>query len=838
MNINNINLNSAQNISIGFKPELPSQAPAENTAPQSTTPQDSFRINDDSGKEAKLSRAAGDADKKGGVKCADFEGKVPDIMVMRENGLENLVGLINDAQESIDVHIYIMTANTPELMDAFKDALNRGVKVRLMVEDDPFYWTRKGENPSEEAINELVAAGAEYKPDHPDFSKSRVTHEKSIVFDDKKALILTGNLGSSTFGKNLDLGAILIENPKIVNEVKTIFDSDWDRTPLPDMPDTSLVISPNNAREKLEGLIGSAQKSIQILQQGFSDKGIINLVASKIDEGIDTELTLTDPGIAQGNMQNAAYLALKGAKVNFLVAPYIHAKAINIDARDDDPTDDKTYVGSQNFSMSAIDRNRELGIIFNDPSCQLNGIIDKYKQVGFEIPSKMVVSDNQALGSALKSAIRTAEDKIIIQTNLFSDKTVRTALKTAAKNGVDVQVMMPQNPFPWDPNCTFNIDSAKDLETAGVKVQWSDSAYKSMQGTCAVIDGKESILFPDNISGTAFRDSNTLGVINIGEKEVKETLQLLEHDWSKAGGATDLAALSPTSGIVSSPGNARQQIQNLIRGAESSINIAAKSVNDEEMIAALADQAAKGVKVRVMVPEKRYNKKDEAALRSLAAKGVEVRRLESGKLNNNYIETDNEKAYVGGHSLSAASLDNARGFGNIVTHEEMIRIARGSFTQSWLKAGVDAAKNTLSVEKYSIGGRDDLAMELIQSSAQRGIRVTVNTANFDDSKLKADFEILNRELREIAALDPSKDMETIADYFGMRFEQDKAKETFQGLQEGLAKLKPGEELLSGSTKAKITQSVIKVDGKAIEVLPERSEELVELSKQFEQILNG
>ena len=94
-----------------------------------------------------------------------------------------------------------------------------------MVENDPFYWTHTQDDPSKAFIDDMVSRGAEYKPDNPRFSKTSVTHEKSMVFDGKRALVLTGNLGSSTFNKNLDLGAILIDDQKVVDQIETIFNS-------------------------------------------------------------------------------------------------------------------------------------------------------------------------------------------------------------------------------------------------------------------------------------------------------------------------------------------------------------------------------------------------------------------------------------------------------------------------------------------------------------------------------------------------------------------------------------------------------------------------------------
>ncbi|MDQ7824694.1 MAG: phospholipase D-like domain-containing protein [Candidatus Eremiobacteraeota bacterium] len=808
MTIDGMNFQVPQNISTGFQSPVPADlAATKKKKPKEETPKDSAEI---SGTPESKPQDIKDT------------GPTPEIIVMREKGLETLIETINDAKKSIDVHIYIITANTPKLMDAFKDALKRGVKVRLMVEDDPFYWAEFKSNPSEKAVKELVEAGAEYKPDNPVFSKNRVTHEKSMVFDGKKALILTGNLGSTTFDKNLDLGAIVINNPKVVDQVQTIFNSDWERVPLPEMEDVNLVISPDNAREKLEGLIGGAKKSIHVLQQGFSDKDIIALLGKKLKEGVETELTLTDPGVAQYNMQSGAYLALRGAKVKFLTSPYIHAKAIAVDS-DEKGEGNKTYVGSQNFSFSAISKNRELGYIFSDKGGQLDAIIDRYGAKGFDIPSKMIVSDNGVIGQSMNAAIRTAEESITVETNLFSDKQVRTGLCKAAENGVKVRVMMPQNPFPWDPNCKFNIESAEELKKAGVEVQWSDDTYKSMQGTCMVVDGKEAIMFPDNISGSAFRNNVNYGVIDINEKEVADIQAQLDADWGGKGKKkTDTAeagAATPTSELVSSPGNARSQLTNLLKSATSGILIETKEVSDAEVAKILKEKAGQGIPVKIILPErKKLSDYEKKIMAELQAKGVKIEQLGMESTSNNYIEVDKEKAYVGGHNLSKNSMDQTRGFGTIASHPEMLTIARKGFGEHWLMAALDQAKDTINVEKKFMSDGDRTLNSLLKSMAKKGVHVVITTGNYEGGVMKLELDSLNKSLRSVAALDPEKDKEAIAKFFNQYYDQDKAIAQQTRLKNALASLKPGEELIEGKQKDPdtIIKNTVTVDGKEVE----------------------
>ncbi len=825
MNISGMNFKIPQNISIGVE-KSPVKLSEANALPSAAQTED---LTDISKASLLTSKKASSVDRpKTDSLCKASETEAaPEIIVMREKGLDALVKQIDGAKKSIDLHIYIITANTPELMDAFHRALERGVKVRLMVEDDPFYWTQSHANPSESAIKELVASGAEYKPDNPAFSKSRVTHEKSMVFDNERAMILTGNLGSTTFGKNLDLGAILINNPKVVKQIETIFNSDWERTPLPDLGNTNLVVSPDNARSKLTELLTSAKKSIQVLQQGFTDKAVISLLAEKLKSGVKTELTLTDPGIAQGNMQSAAYLALKGADVNFLVSPYIHAKAVEIDAGE---KDSQTYIGSQNFSMSAIDKNRELGYIFHDDKKQLPEIIERYRTKGFEIPSKMVISDPSAIGSSVKSAMRTAEEKIILQTNLFSDSASVKALIDAAKRGVKVSVMMPENPFPWDPNCTTNKDAAEKLKAAGVKVQWTENVYKSMQGTCLLVDGKESITFPDNMSASAFKYNNSYGVINISQKDVKETEQILEGDLSstKKAGAADL---SPTSEIVVSPGNARQQLKSLINGATKGLKVTTKDITDPELISALKEKASKGVPVFLITGQDPKNEKDAAILKDLAQSGVKIQTMTQEKLFNNYIEMDKEKAFIGSQSLTQKSLDEHHGFGNMVTHPEMLRIARGTFSEHWEKAALQSAQKEITISASNIDSNRTL-IELLSEAGKRGVKVKVTCNNYDKSVIKAQLETFNNSLRDIIKLDPKteENKEILAKFFGEFFEPDKALQAQQDLAATIAGLKKGEEIFEGSnSSAEIKEMAINIDGKKLERLPSRAEEIGELT---------
>ena len=74
-------------------------------------------------------------------------------------------------------------------------------------------------------------------------SAFRLSHEKSLVVDDRVAFIMTHNLTRSSFAKNREFEAIS-EDKAVVEEVTKVFDADWERRE-PDLSQALLVWSPD-----------------------------------------------------------------------------------------------------------------------------------------------------------------------------------------------------------------------------------------------------------------------------------------------------------------------------------------------------------------------------------------------------------------------------------------------------------------------------------------------------------------------------------------------------------------------------------------------------------------
>jgi cardiolipin synthase len=234
-----------------------------------------------------------------------------------------------------------------EVIAALKDAVARGVSVRVMLEEDPY-----GELSNEALFRDLQAAGVRVKWDNPTF---RLTHEKSIVVDERLALIMTLNQSRSAFTANREYG-IIDTNPNHVAEIVEVFNADWERR-RPTIGDPHLVWSPVNAREKVLTLIDGAAEDLDLEQLEMQDEEVEDHLIAAVQRGVRVRV-VTSPDM-EANEPGLERIAAGGVEVRYLIDPRVHAKVIIADGR-------RALVGSINISTASLDFNRELGIIVDD----------------------------------------------------------------------------------------------------------------------------------------------------------------------------------------------------------------------------------------------------------------------------------------------------------------------------------------------------------------------------------------------------------------------------------------------------------------------------------------
>lgn len=271
------------------------------------------------------------------------------LIVMPDDGPIELSALLRRAEHSIDVMVYLLTSQ--EVVRELAAAQRRGVRVRVLLEENPVGGGEGNRN----AGQELAAAGVAVRWSDPTF---RFTHAKMILVDGVRAAIMTLNLTASSMRSNREF-VVIVEDSSVLRALSELFESDWERVPPP-VFDLPLVISPANARRVLHELIVSARHSLEIYVLSLEDDSIAAALAAAAERGVRVRIITNPPTGSDSYADERALVRARGGFTSFLDFPNIHAKVVIVDGI-------RAFVGSQNFTATSLDQNREVGILVADP---------------------------------------------------------------------------------------------------------------------------------------------------------------------------------------------------------------------------------------------------------------------------------------------------------------------------------------------------------------------------------------------------------------------------------------------------------------------------------------
>lgn len=275
-------------------------------------------------------------------------------------GFDWLYTLVNTAQSSIDMTMYELI--DPAFSGDLAQACARGVKVRVLL-DQRLEKTR-----NTPAYTQLNSAGANCSAtwSNPQF---QATHEKSLIIDNKTAVILTANLVTRDYPGTRDFAVVEADAADIA-AIEATFNADLgsttDKGYQPAAGD-DLIWSPTTAQPDLLGLINNATRTLLVENEEMGAPSIVNALAAACQRGVKVEIAMTNTRGAYQNNFNTLTAAGCGVHLgaNNSSTLYIHAKAILADLG---TATANGYLGSINFSNASMTQNRELGLYVTDPA--------------------------------------------------------------------------------------------------------------------------------------------------------------------------------------------------------------------------------------------------------------------------------------------------------------------------------------------------------------------------------------------------------------------------------------------------------------------------------------
>lgn len=276
--------------------------------------------------------------------CTISIGLADQLIIEPDMGRAPIIKLLDSAQQNIDLVMYGFTDET--LLSTLLKKKQQEINIKVILEDRPY----KNESENEKAITAFKKAKLAWQGDIKPY---RLIHQKTLLVDNKKALVMTFNFTKSSFKNQRNFG-LIIDDPARVQAINQLFSADWNHQSTK-INHPSVIISPDNSRDKLIELIQQAKKTIQIYAQSASDFKILGALADAAKRGVKIELLTSN----QLREKQASYTHTAGIQMRYSKKLYIHAKVFIFDHK-------KAVLGSINLTRASLEDNRELALVTED----------------------------------------------------------------------------------------------------------------------------------------------------------------------------------------------------------------------------------------------------------------------------------------------------------------------------------------------------------------------------------------------------------------------------------------------------------------------------------------
>jgi len=286
------------------------------------------------------------------------------IIILPDDTIKSIIDAINEAKKSILVKMFLFS--DPELLNAIVDAKQRGVKVKVMLNPA----RRNGEDENEVAWKKLEEAGIEVRDSNPCFV---ITHEKSMVIDEKLAFVKSLNWETKNLTETRDY-AIITSHPREVEEIILCFEADWHRKEFEPPGDACLIWCSLNGRGRIAQFIDHAKHTLFIQNERFQDLVIIERLVRAASRGVKVHVmtpaphTLKMEKIVEG-VGGLRIMDDVGIKIHKLKHLKLHGKMLLADGC-------RAIIGSINLAPGSFDHRRELAIEVHDED-----VIERLKKI-------------------------------------------------------------------------------------------------------------------------------------------------------------------------------------------------------------------------------------------------------------------------------------------------------------------------------------------------------------------------------------------------------------------------------------------------------------------------
>ena len=302
--------------------------------------------------------------------------------------------------------------------------------------------------------------------------------------------------------------------------------------------------------------------------------------------------------------------------------------------------------------------------------------------VGSGVQGVQIFVEPDAGEHSITNAIASAKKSLWLEMYLLTDHNVIRALEEAAQRGVDVRVMLEAHPYGSGSGSP--AETLDRLKAAGIQTETTNPSFALTHEKGMLIDSNTVYIMTANftlsaLGGTGKIRNREYGIIDSNPQDVQAVNAIFNADWNR----TDVHFDDPN--LVVSPINSRNAFLSLINNAHRVLVIEAEEMNDMSIEQALGNAAQRGVRVQIILPapDALSGDSNSQGIQTIRQENVQVREDTHLYMHAKMIVVDGQRAFVGSENISAASLDQNRELGIIISAPNVLNTLQQTFQGDW-----------------------------------------------------------------------------------------------------------------------------------------------------------
>lgn len=263
----------------------------------------------------------------------------------------------------------------------------------------------------------------------------------------------------------------------------------------------------------------------------------------------------------------------------------------------------------------------------------------------------------------LVQKINWAENRVYLQTYIFTEKRIRKALINAYKRWVDVKVMLEKEIYNA-PN--LNYDAYKDLTWEGIEVKWATDEFSLVHSKLLIVDDK-AIIGTGNFSYSTFKKNRDFFI----EFEKKEEFDVILHNFlTEFNKKYDYKF---DENIVKSPFNTREKFNELFTKVKQNVRFYIQNFSDKETFESIKSLLNKGIEVEIIIPSYKRIKNNEKYIEPLIKLWAKIYFSDKPYIHAKAMLVDDEILYIWSINFSYYSIEKNWEIWLILKDKEIIK---------------------------------------------------------------------------------------------------------------------------------------------------------------------